>query len=158
MCCVCAAPWAQYRGQHKCGGPDECKVPVLVCPSCQPVAVADPGRLRCPLCIEGHVLRRLAAPTTIGQSAVADSGGGRKRKTERPLPAPAKRLFVGKLPIAVDCAALETALGAAPTNVQWLLDQTTTLFYGSAFVEMPSLATATDIVKRATGTPCPSLS
>jgi hypothetical protein len=150
VCCVCAAPWAQYRGQHKCGGPDECKVPVLVCPACQATASSDPGRLRCPLCIEGHALRRLAAPTTVGQRDVPlNASDARKRKAERPLPPPAKRLFVGKLPLSVDRATLEAVLGAAPTNVQWLVDRKTSLFYGAAFVEMPSVALAKAAVTRA---------
>ena len=33
--------------------------------------------------------------------------------------------------------------------MQWLADRKTSLFYGAAFVEMPSIAIAKDAVKRA---------
>ena len=35
VCCLCAKPCSEYRGQHKCAQQD-CKVPVLVCPPCIP--------------------------------------------------------------------------------------------------------------------------
>ena len=59
VCCVCKAPCAEYRGQHKCANAT-CKVPVIVCAGCQEAAAAARD-LNCPLCEEGFELRGLHA-------------------------------------------------------------------------------------------------
>jgi hypothetical protein len=58
-------------------------------------------------------------------------------------------LFVGKLPLTIDKGTLELALGAKLTALKWLVDKDTSLFYGSAVVEMAMLADAESAVKSA---------
>ena len=46
VCALCNAAWSEYRGKHKCTN-QSCKVPVIVCQSCQSAAVANPAKLQC---------------------------------------------------------------------------------------------------------------
>jgi hypothetical protein len=149
ICVLCKTPWGLYRGNHYCAGPDcvSAAVPVLVCLDCQAEAKTDKLKLRCSLCIEGFNLAQLPAPNTIGQRALGDVSKGAKRKREA-VP-PSTRLFVGKLPLTIDKGALELALGAKLTALKWLVDKDTSLFYGSAVVEMAKLADAESAVKSA---------
>ena len=65
------------------------------------------------------------------------------------------RLFVGKLPLAVNATQLRGALGraaggdAAVSAIDWLTDRKTGLFYGSAFVQMASADGAARVVAAA---------
>lgn len=190
QCCVCHAPWSEYRGQNKCAQAG-CKVPVLVCTDCQAAASESPERLKCPLCVEGFHLRNLEKPdlkkqlSILAQSELShaggsSSGGATKRKTEfdpmvgddggggvampsgggnsgtrkkarraKPAAPPSTRLYVGRIPLAVDAAQLKDALGGKVARVQWLADHATQLFYGSAFVEMESVNAAARVVTKA---------
>jgi len=55
---------------------------------------------------------------------------------------PSTRLFLGKIPLAVDAARLEAALESKIKVLQWIHDRETGFFYGSAFVELPTLKDA----------------
>ena len=192
QCCICHAPWSEYRGQNKCAKAG-CKVPVLVCTACQPAAAESPDRLECPLCVEGFHLRNLEKPdlkkqlSILAEADAARCGGGGKRKhavegshpsfdpsvgddggggvampsgfgscasrkkprRAKPVAPSSTRLFVGRIPLAVDAAKLKAALGGKVTRIQWLADHTTKLFYGSAFVEMETINAAARAVTKA---------
>lgn len=168
-CCVCSRPWAEYRGQHKCAGslppPTRvCAVPVLVCTGCQPAAAADPPSLRCPLCQEGYVAPQ-ARPALGGrrEEAAPLPVDPRPAKRARPLAPPSSRLFVGGLPYLTNATAVRSALAAAAASggadggdhplvavdapVDWLRDQSSGLFYGSARVQMGSVEAAEAAVR-----------
>jgi len=52
------------------------------------------------------------------------------------------RLFVGNLPFAVDQASLTSFLPKTVTHIKWITDKETGKFYGSAFIEMDTTASA----------------
>ena len=52
------------------------------------------------------------------------------------------RLFVGNLPFAVTSELLSSALPVPPTHIKWITDKESGKFYGSAFIEMPTSASA----------------
>ena len=91
QCCVCERTWGVYRGRYKCGV-RECGVPVIVCPRCVTSAKEQPGKLRCPLCVEGYKAPTLE-PDLVGmkrrlgvtgvESAGAEQGNKRARVDER---------------------------------------------------------------------------
>lgn len=58
------------------------------------------------------------------------------------------RLFLGNLPFAVDETSLEAFIPGL-THVKWITDKETGKFYGSAFVEMGTSASAADAVAKA---------
>jgi len=151
VCCVCKAPCAEYRGQHKCANAT-CKVPVIVCAGCQEAAAAAPRSLNCPLCEEGFELRDLAKPDLeqlpgLKQKAAREDGP--RKKKQRVAAPPSSRLFVGKMPLVVDATKLRNALGGGVTLIRWLADHKTQAFYGSAFLECESVAHAQRAVDRA---------
>ena len=173
-CCLCKKPCASYVGQHKCGDAG-CMVPVIVCLRCQDQAKAFPSRLQCPLCEEGYVAP-VIAPDLLGQKrklgvidggtdlvtgACVDPAMAAKRRAEEKLAkkgkapaAPARRLFLGRLPRVVTAAGLRTALVRAAgdvevTTVQWVADRDSGAFYGSAFALMASLEHAKKVVAAA---------
>jgi hypothetical protein len=150
VCVLCRTAWSKYRGGHHCAGPDclGAAVPVLVCTDCQLKARSKKLKLRCPLCVEGFSLAQLPAPITIGQKALEGvAAKGAKRKRE--LVPPSTRLFVGKLPLTIDKGALQTCLGGKISALKWLVDKDTSLFYGSAVVELEQLAEAERAVENA---------
>lgn len=63
-------------------------------------------------------------------------------------PQGATRLFLGNLPFAVDETTLEAHLPGL-THVKWITDKETGKFYGSAFVEMNTAASAAEAVAKA---------
>ena len=175
-CCLCSQPWAEYRGQFKCAGSlppptGKCAVPVIVCKACQPAAAANPSALRCPLCQEGYIAPQSLPEMVVhpekkkrligGQAKTVAPAKGAKR--ERPLSAPASRLFVGGMPYVTDATSVRATLAAAaaaggadgadtplvPASapVDWVRDRKSGLFYGSAFVQMGSIEAAEAAVK-----------
>jgi predicted sulfurtransferase len=152
VCCRCKAPCAEYRGQHTCPKPG-CSVPVIVCAECQEAAKEDPSKNICPLCEEGFQLRDLAKPDLEQLSGIkqkrTDQGSNGKPKKQRVEGPPSSRLFVGKIPLVIDATKLKNALGGGVKHIHWLADKSTGLFYGSAFVEMDSVADATRSLDRA---------
>ena len=158
-CCLCQAPCAQYRGQHKCartlpasGLP--CAVPVIVCEAdrCQRAAADRPLALACPLCVEGHQTPE-TAPDLVGQKRqlglIARGGvdvvtGRRVTGATTPVAA-SRRLFVGKLPLSMSATRLRAAFdrgGSAVESVHWIVDRRSGAFYGSAFCYMVSVEDA----------------
>lgn len=83
-----------------------------------------------------------------------DSDSAKKKNRNRNAPCKGNpqgvtRLFLGNLPFAVDEASLEAFLPPGLTHVKWITDKETGKFYGSAFVEMETSASAADAVARA---------
>ena len=181
VCCRCKKPCAEYRGQHTClrrTGGMPCKVPVIVCPSCQGAAAAEPERNVCPLCEAGHDLRGLPKPDLtqlpgLKQQRRGDDGSRNAKKPRSGSallwPSPqewsrAPRLHVARIPLSIDAARLRAALaatyaaalGRAPKaavecalRVEWIYDRTSRSFYGSAYVELQSLEAASKLVEQA---------
>jgi predicted sulfurtransferase len=87
-----------------------------------------------------------------GGVAMPTSGVAAASKKRKPVAKPSTRLFVGKLPLAVDAAKVKTTIGGNVSKIQWLMDRETKLFYGSVFVEMATLADATRAVEQANDT------
>ena len=152
VCCRCKKPCGEYRGQHTCAKP-ECGVPVIVCADCQEPAKEDRSKSICPLCEEGYQLRDLAKPDLEQLPGLkqkrSDEGSNGKPKKQRVEAPPSSRLFVGKIPLVIDATKLKNALGGGVKLIHWLADKKTGLFYGSAFVEMESVADATRSLDRA---------
>ena len=143
-CCVCDANWDQYRGQFKCSE-TSCKVPVLVCNKCNVSGKASRTKLFCPLCKAGFDgARKVPLPSVLllnkrkAENQVVSQGASCRRKLTV-VRDPSVRLFVGNLPYTTNVDAVEAALGGSITHLEWLLDHTTGLFYGSCFVELQSL-------------------
>eukprot|EP00793_Prasinoderma_coloniale_P000644 PRCOL_00003794-RA len=170
QCCVCERTWGVYRGRYKCGV-RECGVPVIVCPRCVTSAKEQPGKLRCPLCVEGYRAPTLE-PDLVGmkrrlgvtgvESAGAEQGNKRARVDERRQRIAdaaadaaasdaehAKRLYVRQIPLVVSATKLREALGGGVELVQWLADKKTGAFYGAAIVRMASVEAARELVARA---------
>lgn len=159
-CCVCGNVWGEYRGKYKCGAASQsfqCGVPVLVCPGCDCVAEETPKKLRCPLCVEGYVVPS-AVPDLIGQKrqlGVGDSvatsnviAAKRSKTGVRIESAPSTRLFIGHIPLCMSIKRLRKALQTDLSIVDWLVDHNTGQFYGSAFVQLPTLQQAKQVVYR----------
>lgn len=148
-CCLCAKRFSQYRGQHKCARiiPSSgrvCSVPVIVCDDCQKAATGEPQSLACPLCVKGYQTPE-TAPDLVGQKrklGLIEKGGKdlvTGQKVIRQAPKISQRLFVGKLPLAITASKLRKAFGNAKIEtIQWIVDQETKAFYGSAFCQMAS--------------------
>ena len=152
VCCRCKNSCAEYRGQHTCPN-DGCKVPVIVCPDCQEKAKKTPEESICPLCEEGFELRDLEKPDLEKLGGLkqkrTDFGSNGKPKKQKVEYDPCSRLFVGKIPLAIDATRLKNALGGGVSKIQWLADHKTQLFYGSAFIEMDTVGDATRSMDRA---------
>lgn len=90
-----------------------------------------------------------------GKEELGEERCAKRRKKMRPAASESKRLFVGNLPYTPEFSTLSRALSRAAAAaaaedqeqeeekkdvvaVQWLLDKKTSLFYGSAFVQMRS--------------------
>jgi len=165
-CCVCLKTWATYRGKYKCGAASQkfqCGVPVMVCPSCDTPEMQNCGSnlrktLRCPLCVEGYMVPS-KVPDLIGQKrqlGVCDtetaptsvSSAKRSKKGIRIEAAPSNRLFIGHIPQCMSVKRLKKALRADLSVVDWLVDHETGQFYGSAFVQLPSVEQAKQVVDR----------
>jgi len=165
-CCLCASPYSQYRGQHKCAmtipsSGKTCAVPVIVCDAdnCQKLAVDEPQMLKCPLCVKGYqtpdttpdfvgqkrklgLIIRGGTDLVTGQKVDCNSGFN-----ENPI---SQRLFVGKLPLTITASKLRLAFENVKCKVEsiyWIIDHGTHAFYGSAFCQMASIEDA----KRAQG-------
>jgi hypothetical protein len=167
VCCLCSAPFNVYQGKYCCSR-KECKVPVIVCHKCCGSGAHKRATLLCPLCKEGHSLRELPLPDLVGQKrrlAVSKSGLDASSKRIASTTAvvsaePSHRLFVGKLPLTITATSLRHALlGSSPgslfsadhLSIEWLTDRKTSLFYGSAFVGMPTVDAAAAVVARGGG-------
>jgi len=128
-CCLCRAPCAMYRGQHKCNRQIAmgsirvpCSVPVIVCSKCQTNATDAPELLACPLCVKGYETPR-AAPDLIGQKRklglitngvdavsrqrLADNNNNNNTVCTNPS---SSRLFVGRLPLVITASRLRQAI------------------------------------------------
>ena len=177
-CCVCKDHYALYKGKHVCSN-KECKVPVIVCDRCRKKAETElKGSLLCQLCERGHDLRALPLPDLVGQKrklALAqgsDVNGAAKRAAKRDLE-PARWVHVGKLPLTITADQVRAALAgissagnekrhnipptptdsAGGSTVEWIADRDTGFFYGSAYVEFPTLEDAERAVERAREAP-----
>ena len=152
-CCMCLKPCAQYRGQHKCARtiPSSglvCAVPVIVCDDCQKLATDEPFKLACPLCVKGYQTPE-TVPDLVGQKrklGLIEKGGkdivtGQKAVQQDSMKS--RRLFVGKLPLTTTASKVREAFGDAKIDaIQWIVDQKTKAFYGSAFCQMASIKDA----------------
>lgn len=158
-CCLCNAPYSRYLGQHKCADiiPSSglaCSVPVIVCNAeeCQKIATEASQRLSCPLCAKGYQTPD-CAPDLVGQKRklglIARGGtdavtGQKIAKGDSNLESHAisRRLFVGKLPVAMTASKLRQAftnVGCKVESVHWVVDHDTGGFYGSTFVHMATM-------------------
>ena len=180
-CCVCLTKHAQYRGQHRCGQilatGLPCNVPVIVCDHCQDKARQTPKTLTCPLCAQGYQIPE-EVPDLVGQKrklgvinedgldhvtgkALGDGPTTKKRSKKDVVTEPARRLFVGKLPLTITASALREALrraarsknfvnnkdAAVVSTIQWIVDHKTQAFYGSAYCEMESIESAKAVME-----------
>jgi len=147
-CSVCRIPWDIYRGKHKCTQ-FGCGVPVLVCTTCiSNLDSENPTSLLCELC-------------RIGYAAPKDKPDWGKMREKREAAAKAatayagkdtRRIFVGKLPLIVDATKIKSALNAAGGDMElldWIRDKKSGAFYGSAFVQMATVAEAKQVVEKA---------
>lgn len=167
VCCLCSAPFNVYQGKYCCSR-KECKVPVIVCHKCCGSGAHKRATLLCPLCKEGHSLRELPLPDLVGQKrrlavskSCLDASCKRFASTTAVVSAePSHRLFVGKLPLTITATSLRHALlGSSPgslfsadhLSIEWLTDRKTSLFYGSAFVGMPTVESAAAVDARGGG-------
>jgi len=158
-CCLCNAPYSKYLGQHKCADiiPSSglaCAVPVIVCDAkkCQKIAIEESQRLTCPLCVEGYQTPE-CAPDLVGQKRklglIARGGtdavtGQRVAIGDSNLESHAisRRLFVGKLPLAMTASKLRQAfenINCKVDSVHWIEDHETGAFYGSSFCYMANM-------------------
>ena len=169
-CACCDKPYDVYRGSYKCHH-EWCNVPVIVCAQCD---AGKPTKVECPLCKTGYEAPQMdpdyetMAKKRARKLAEEESGGKKKKKRKTEGGAAeeesAARVFVGKMPLAVDITQLKAALAAGleeaaefkgqvspePVKlVHWLADKTTGAFYGSAFVEMSSPEIAERLVAAA---------
>ena len=158
-CCVCARPYALYRGQFHCAM-RECKVPVIVCPAC--ATKCSRSLLRCPLCTEGYTAPK-QRPAFL-RKAVMETDATAKSETEFTQGStshvgtkfsPNRRIFFGKLPLHVRASTLREFVvrccdGAVNVErVLWAIDPSTCGFYGSAFVELRSDVEAERVLSQA---------
>ena len=166
-CACCGDDHDAYKADFKCAVAS-CAVPVIVCERCaRRGKAAIASSLRCPLCLEGHSLHHLPLPDIARQkrrlaSLAGEKAGGqaaqriakRRRNESRP---PSRRVFVGKLPLAVDADAVRAALGVGSKAktvaksscvIEWIVDRQTKLFYGSAYAHFPSAGAAAPVVDR----------
>jgi len=150
-CCVCKTPCGVYRGGFKCCI-KECQVPVIVCGDCK---AADPAKMKCPLCEEGHSLRELQAPRLHGaekrrpEAELAAAGAKAAKRARKESKEASTRLFVGSLPLLIDARTIKNAFRGGVELIEWITDRKTKLFYGSAFVLMKSQAEADRVVQLA---------
>ncbi|XRB10448.1 thiosulfate sulfurtransferase [Pseudoscourfieldia marina] len=158
-CCVCARPYALYRGQFHCAM-RECKVPVIVCPACAPKC--SRSLLRCPLCTEGYTapkqrpafLRKAAMETDATAKSETEFTQGSTSHVGTKF-SPNRRIFFGKLPLHVHASTLREYVvrccdGAVNVErVLWAIDPSTCGFYGSAFVELSSDVEAERVLSQA---------
>uniref|UniRef100_A0A7S0FVE6 Rhodanese domain-containing protein n=1 Tax=Pyrodinium bahamense TaxID=73915 RepID=A0A7S0FVE6_9DINO len=156
-CAKCKALCGEYRGGFKCNE-DDCQVPIIVCSACREAlaaAAAPPPKLRCPLCEEGFCLRDKEAPKLKraekrkGGAAAHTEGRQVKRMKKFAGKGPCSRLFIGNLPFVVDASAVKEALSGGVELIKWIADRSSGLWYGSAFVEMRSVAEAERVVRLA---------
>lgn len=171
-CCVCKDHHGLYKGKHVCSNKD-CKVPVIVCDRCRKRAESElKSALLCPLCETGHELRDLPLPDLVGQKrklalAGNDTAGAKKRATKTDLEH-VRWVHVARLPLTVTASDVRLALAGvvpgkgAPTGVstasgggrvEWIADQDTGFYYGSAYVEFPGVEDAEVAVARAAEAP-----
>jgi hypothetical protein len=127
-------------------------VPIILCSKC-----ADCTDALCELCyanvpapstkpdLEKIYAQNKRAREAAGHTAQADATAKKGKQSA----AGTQRLFVGKLPLVVEAAAIKAALAEAAGGeaalvvaVQWIADKATGAFYGSAFVEMANSAAA----------------
>lgn len=146
-CCLCREKWTVYRGKFKCCK-GLCGVPVIVCDTCRPRAVEEPGSLTCELCKIGYRAPK-AVPDLVGLKRKAESQvrpslsendfkdepKTKQSRTERIVE---NRLFLGRLPLTVTKAKVAEALGGEVVRIHWMTDRTTGAFYGSCIVEVAS--------------------
>ncbi|CAJ1451120.1 unnamed protein product [Effrenium voratum] len=146
-CCVCKKLWGLYRGQFKCSHED-CQVPVIVCSDCRPDVELKQPWLQCPLCEEGFRLRDLQRPELKPKRKAEEPAGGSGKRARRAVASkPSRRLFVGNLPFVIDATSVRNALGDVEL-IDWILDRSTGLWYGSVFLRT-SLAEAKRLVEAA---------
>jgi len=144
QCCICSKPWDVYQGKFQCND-KRCKVPVLVCNVCISTGAQKYKRLLCPLCKSGHSLRDKDAPDMVlHKRQLATRGNQKKRQC---IEAPARRLFMARLPLCVSRNDLATLIPGVIESVHWLVDKSTGFFYGSAFVQMKTLDEAKAVYK-----------
>jgi len=72
-----------------------------------------------------------------------------KNKPCKGNPQGVTRLFLGNLPFAVDETSLSEFLPGEVTHIKWITDKETGKFYGSAFCEMDTSASAAEAVAKA---------
>lgn len=157
-CCLCRKKWSAYRGQFKCNR-SLCRVPVIVCETCQNKATKCPEKLICELCRVGFRLSKNNEPKQD------DALKSRKRKTadstsdnqvtenQQQQQAPVKkdyyddRLFLRRLPLTSTYAKVKNALqeslslSSSPGDtdndkvlaLKWLTNEKG-CFYGSCIV------------------------
>ena len=87
----------------------------------------------------------------------SDVNGAAKRAAKRDLE-PARWVHVGKLPLTITADQVRAALAgradsAGGSTVEWIADRDTGFFYGSAYVEFPTLEDAERAVERAREAP-----
>jgi len=129
-CSVCRTKWTVYRGKFGCA---KCKVPVIVCNAC---CKTDVSRMICELCRVGHRAPQVV-PTSTGQKrkAVATNNTNDDDKSKTP-PSRTKQLFVRRLPLTIRKSLLQDYLPSDVHRLEWIVDQSSGAFYGSAKVEL----------------------
>ena len=143
-------------------------MPIIVCSTCIRSGQAQQRKreLKCPLCLEGHDLRRLKLPDLIAQKqklSEQDPGKGAQctgsselvkqpKLKKRKLRLPASIIYVGNLPIVVTCSQIKALFNRDVVAVEWITDRKTRLFYGAAYVHFNSLQDACVVVKESNET------
>jgi len=88
-------------------------------------------------------------PAEISLETSPASTAADKNKPCKGNPQGVTRLFLGNLPFAVDETSLGEFLPGEVTHIKWITDKETGKFYGSAFCEMDTSASAADAVAKA---------
>jgi len=152
-CCLCRNKCTSYKGKFKCCQ-SLCGVPVIVCSSCESLALREPSKLTCELCKSGYRAPE-ALPDLVGMKRKADSlistESDKKRMISKmePFQTHEDRLFLARLPLTVTRSKLGGVFGQENIKfVHWLTDKTNGAFYGSCIIQMNSAKAAKEVLEK----------
>lgn len=139
-CCLCRVKWTVYRNQFKC---NLCKVPVIVCESCNNHATTNPGELTCELCKMDYrapnQLPDLKSMKRKAEEIVTKTDTPTTNRNKQPKTFYNDRLFLRKLPLTISASKIKECIGVDRIKfIKWLSDYNNGGFYGSAILVMVS--------------------